>query len=85
MILHKTKEMVIGGCQIRTVRRVRETSHSMFSYYIYLYIYFCKYMFNFIKPCSRGIKVTLRLTLWPWSWNWHTIYVKCKYFMYQEG
>ena len=42
-------------------------------------------MFNFIKPCSRGIKVTLRLTLWPWSWNWHTIYVKCKYFMYQEG
>jgi len=24
MILHKTKEMVIGRCQIRTVRRVRE-------------------------------------------------------------
>ena len=24
LILHKTKEMVVGGCQMRTVRRVRE-------------------------------------------------------------
>ena len=28
------------------------------------------------------------LTLWPWSWKfrvYHTIYVKCEYFMNQEG
>jgi len=28
------------------------------------------------------------LTLWPWSWTFtvkHTIYVKCEYFMNQEG
>ena len=28
------------------------------------------------------------LTLWPWSWTFtvqHIIYVKCEYFMNQEG
>ena len=31
---------------------------------------------------------TLHLTLWPWSWTFtveHTIYVKCEYFMNQDG
>jgi hypothetical protein len=34
------------------------------------------------------IKRYNKLNLWPWSWTFtvqHTIYVKCEYFMNQEG
>jgi len=37
-------------------------------------------------PVIEGIVISL--TLWPWSWTftvYHTIFVKCEYFMNQEG
>ena len=40
------------------------------------------------RHAFRGKKGYLILTLWPWSWTFtvqHTIYVKCEYFMNQEG
>ena len=40
------------------------------------------------QDLSRHSAYIRRLTLWPWSWTFtvqHTIYVKCEYFMNQEG
>jgi hypothetical protein len=37
--------------------------------------------------CWQNVEFYM-LTLWPWSWMFtvrHTIYVKCEYFMNQEG
>ena len=42
-----------------------------------------------VRLCTdRSVHGNTALTLWPWSWTFtvqHTIYVKCEYFMNQEG
>ena len=59
----------------------------------WVFMYSVRHFFSILNKygvCRQNfVKVpSINLTLWPWSWTFtvqHTIYVKCEYFMNQEG